>query len=158
MARQQERSALDETDLALVAALRETPDLTVKALAHRLGLPESTAAYRIRALKERGVLRGTRLQVDLGALGRPLEAIVKVRLQSHSREIVSQLYAELVAIPGVLQAFHVAGADDFHLHVAVADAQALRDLVLEHVTTHRAVRATETHLVFEVREGTAPLR
>ncbi|HRW19508.1 MAG TPA: Lrp/AsnC family transcriptional regulator [Dermatophilaceae bacterium] len=158
MARQQERSALDETDLALVAALREAPDLTVKALAHRLGLPESTAAYRIRALKERGVLRGTRLQVDLGALGRPLEAIVKVRLQSHSREIVSQLYAELVAIPGVLQAFHVAGADDFHLHVAVADAQALRDLVLEHVTTHRAVRATETHLVFEVREGTAPLR
>jgi len=158
LARQQERSALDETDLALVAALREAPDLTVKALAHRLGLPESTAAYRIRALKERGVLRGTRLQVDLGALGRPLEAIVKVRLQSHSREIVSQLYAELVAIPGVLQAFHVAGADDFHLHVAVADAQALRDLVLEHVTTHRAVRATETHLVFEVREGTAPLR
>ncbi len=148
-------SALDAVDLRLLGALVEDPTTTVKALAHRLGLAESTAAYRIRGLRDRGVVRGARLVVDLAALGRPLEAIVKVRLQSHSQELVSQLYDDLVAVPGVVRAYHVAGADDFHLHVAVADARALRDLVLDHVTVHRVVRSTETQLVFELREGTA---
>jgi DNA-binding Lrp family transcriptional regulator len=146
---------LDAVDRALLGLLVEDPEATVKAIARRLGLAESTAAYRIRGLRERGVVRGSRLVLDLAALGRPLEAIVKVRLQSHSQELVSRLYDDLVSIPGVLRAYHVAGADDFHLHVAVADAQALRDLVLDHVTVHRVVRSTETQLVFELREGAA---
>lgn len=148
---------LDDVDLVILGALLADAAVTVKALAHRLGLAESTAAYRIRALRERGVIRGTRLVVDLAALGRPLEAIVKVRLQSHSQELVIALYDDLVTVPGVLRVYHVAGADDFHLYVAVADAQALRDLVLDHITVHRVVRSTETQLVFELREGTALL-
>lgn len=157
MATEQARPAVDETDRRVLGALLEDPSATVKALAHRLGLAESTTAYRLRALRERGVVRGTRLDVDLAALGRPLEAIVKVRLQSHNQELVSRLYDDLVTVPGVLRAYHVAGADDFHLHVAVADAGALRDLVLDHITVHRVVRSTETQLVFELREGTALL-
>ena len=149
--------SIDETDRRILGALLADPTATVKALAHRLGLAESTTAYRIRSLHQRGVLRGNRLDVDLAALGRPLEAIVKVRLQSHSQDLVSSLYDDLVAVPGVLRAYHVAGADDFHLHVAVADAGALRDLVLDHITVHRVVRSTETQLVFEMREGTALL-
>ena len=39
----------------------------------------------------------------------------------------------------------------------MADAGALRDLVLDHITVHRVVRSTETQLVFELREGTALL-
>ena len=157
MATEQPRPTVDATDRAILGTLLEDPSATVRAIAHRLGLPESTTAYRLRALRDRGVVRGTRLDVDLAALGRPLEAIVKVRLQSHNQELVSRLYDDLVAVPGVLRAYHVAGADDFHLHVAVADAGALRDLVLDHITVHPVVRSTETQLVFELREGTALL-
>jgi DNA-binding Lrp family transcriptional regulator len=42
----------------------------------------------------------------------------------------------------------VAGADDYLLHIAVADSDALRDFVLEHLTTHPAVGHTETSLIF----------
>jgi DNA-binding Lrp family transcriptional regulator len=56
-------------------------------------------------------------------------------------------------VPGVLQVLHVAGQDDFHLHVAVESPQALRDLVLEHITVHRVVRQTQTQLIFEARDG-----
>nr|WP_246136350.1 Lrp/AsnC ligand binding domain-containing protein [Leekyejoonella antrihumi] len=48
----------------------------------------------------------------------------------------------------------MAGEDDFHLHVAVASAQHLRDLVLEHVTVHPVVTKTQTQLIFEERVGT----
>ncbi|GAA4601194.1 Lrp/AsnC family transcriptional regulator [Actinoplanes octamycinicus] len=148
---------LDDLDRRLLSVLAEDAAVTNKALADRLGLAESTCAYRVRALREAGVVTGTRAQLDLALLGYPLQAIVKVRLGSHTMANVNQLYAALAAAPGVIQAFHLAGADDFHLHVAVEDAAALRDFVLRHVTTHRVVRQTETHLVFEVRRGAGVL-
>ncbi|MEU4162298.1 Lrp/AsnC family transcriptional regulator [Actinoplanes sp. NPDC026670] len=149
---------LDHVDQQLLRALAEDAGVTNKALAGRLGLAESTCAYRIRALREAGVVTGARAQLDLALLGFPLQAMIKVRLGSHTMANVSQLYDALAATPGVLQAFHVAGADDFYLHVAVENAEALRDFVLRHVTSHRVVRQTETHLVFEVRPGAGVLR
>jgi DNA-binding Lrp family transcriptional regulator len=150
--------ALDTVDHQLLAALSEDAGVSNKALAGRLGLAESTCAYRVRALREAGVITGARAQLDLALLGYPLQAIIMVRLGSHTMANVNQLYDALAATPGVLQAFHVAGADDFYLHVAVENAEALRDFVLQHVTTHRVVRQTETHLVFEVRSGAGVLR
>jgi DNA-binding Lrp family transcriptional regulator len=143
--------------VAILRALVDDGRLTNKALATRLGLAESTCAYRIRSLRDRGVITGTHVQLALDLLGYPIQAVVKVRLGSHNREHVNQLYAALTRVPGVIQALHVAGEDDFHLYVAVESAQALRDLVLEHVTIHRVVRQTQTQLVFEARDGAGVL-
>lgn len=150
-------SGLDGTDLEILRALSADARLTNKALAGRLGLAESTCAYRVRQLRETGVITGSTVRLDMATLGRPIQAIIKVRLGSHNQAHVNALYADLTSAPGVLQAIHVAGEDDFHLHVAVESSQALRDLVLEHVTIHRVVRQTETQLVFEVRDGAGVL-
>ena len=143
----------DETDLHLLRVLAADSSLSNKALAERLGIPESTCAYRVRALRQRGVITGDRVTLDLAALGYPIQAVIKVRLGSHGAEHVNALYDDLVRVPGVLEAIHVAGADDFHLHVAVRSPEALRDLVLQHITVHRVVRQTETQLIFETRRG-----
>ncbi len=150
-------AGLDRTDLAILRALALDAHLTHKALSTRLGLAESTCAARIRALRDRGVIRGTQVRLALGILGFPIQAVIKVRLGSHDREHVNRLYADLTRVPGVLQALHVAGEDDFHLHVAVESPEALRDLVLEHITVHRVVRQTQTQLVFEARDGAGAL-
>ncbi len=108
----------------------------------------------MRALRERGVIRDTRIRIDGAALGFPLQAIIiKVRLANHTGAKVTALFDALADIPRVLQVFHVAGVDDFLVHVAVQDATALRDIVLEHITVHPVVRGTETQLVFELRDG-----
>lgn len=144
---------LDSLDHAILLALSADAAVTNKALAARLRVAESTCAYRVRSLRERGVIGATTIRVDPAAIGRPVQAIIKVRLGSHSLEHVNTLYDQLAAVPGAVQVFHVAGADDFYLHVAAADALALRDLVLNHITIHRVVRQTETHLVFDRKEG-----
>lgn len=148
---------LDATDLAILRALSADSGLSNKALAARLGLPESTCAYRVRALRDRDVIAGQELRLDLPSLGYPIQAVIKVRLGSHGAELVNSLYDDLVRIPGVIEAIHVAGADDFHLHVAVESPEALRDLVLQHITVHRVVRQTETQLIFETRRGVGVL-
>jgi DNA-binding Lrp family transcriptional regulator len=146
-------TALDGTDLAILAALVEDGRMTNAALAARVGVAESTCAYRVRTLRQSGVIAGIAARLNLGALGHPIQAVIKVRLGSHDREHVRDLYDHLVAVPGVLTVLHVAGEDDFHLHVAVASPEDLRDMVLEHITVHPIVRQTQTQLVFEVREG-----
>ena len=150
-------SALDELDLRLLAALVASPGRSNKALAADLGIAESTCAYRVRALRSRGVITGVRVVLDATALGLPLQGVIRVRLGRHTREGVGRLFDALVRTPGVIEVFHVAGEDDFLVHVAVEDAAALRDIVLQHITVHETVRTTETHLVFERREGIGPL-
>ncbi len=147
------KAQLDELDLEILAALSTRADVTNKALAQQLGLAESTCAHRVRSLRDRGVIRDSHVRLDVAALGYPLEAIIKVRLANHTGDKVNALFEALVATPRVLQVFHVAGVDDFLVHVAVQDAAALRDIVLEHITVHPVVRGTETQLVFELRDG-----
>ncbi len=150
---------LDGIDRAILHALTEDADVTNKELAHRLGLAESTCAYRVRQLRQRGIVRGTHVELDLKALGYPLQAVITVRLGSHSQELVQEFFDAIVRTPRVLQVFHLAGSADFLVHVAAEDAEALRDIVLDHITVHRGVRQTETHLAFELRQGigvTAP--
>lgn len=148
---------LDDVDVAILRALSTDASITNKSLAARLGLAESTCAHRVRALKARGVIRDTRARLNGAALGLPLQGIIRVRLSNHTPDGVRALYDALVAVPRVLQVFHVGGADDFLLHVAVEDAAAIRDIVLQHITIHPIVRATETHLVFELRDGAGML-
>lgn len=148
-----QHGVVDELDLRILGALIDDPQASIKDVAVLLGIPASTCAFRLRTMRTRGVITGSRLEIDPAAVGAPVQAMIRVRLGNHSRDGVEALFDALATTRGVLQVFHIAGADDFLVHVAVADAAALRDIVLERITVHHIVRATETQLVFELREG-----
>ena len=150
-------SPLDVTDLRILAELEGNGRLTNASLAARVGIAESTCVQRVRALRESGVITRFRAEIDPAALGLGIQAVIKVRLGSHSRDHVHSFHATLQRVPHALTIFHVAGEDDYLVHVAVESAEALRDLVLEHITVHPAVRHTETQLVFEVIPGAGVL-
>lgn len=152
-----QHGVVDELDLRILGTLIDDPQASIKDVALTLGVPASTCAFRLRTLRSRGVITGSRLEIDPAAVGAPVQAMIRVRLGNHSRDGVEALFNALAATSGVLQVFHIAGADDFLVHVAVADAAALRDIVLERITVHEIVRATETQLVFELREGAGVL-
>jgi DNA-binding Lrp family transcriptional regulator len=145
--------SLDDIDLAILSELAADARITNAALAQRVGVAESTSIKRLRALREAGIITGFTAQLNLAALGFPIEAVIKVRLSNHNRDHVLRFHATLTKIPGVLTAFHVAGEDDYLLHVAVRTPQDLRDLVLNHIVVHGVVQQTQTQLVFGVLPG-----
>lgn len=142
------RPVLDAVDRAILAVLAADARTPNNAVAEAVGVAPSTCLARIRALRERGVIRGFHADVDPAALGRGLQAMIAVRLRAHTRESVKEFIRDVPGLAGVVGVWHVAGADDYLLHVAVADSDALRDFVLEHLTTHPAVGHTETSLIF----------
>jgi DNA-binding Lrp family transcriptional regulator len=139
---------LDEIDRLLVRELARDARLPNNALAERAGIAPSTCLGRVRSLRERGVIRGYHADVDQTALGRPLQAMIAVRLQAHARSRIRGFVDEVAGLPEVLNVFFLAGKDDFLLHVAAASTESLRDLV-EMLSRSGDVSYTETSLIFE---------
>ncbi|WP_033257575.1 MULTISPECIES: Lrp/AsnC family transcriptional regulator [Kitasatospora] len=140
---------LDAVDRAIVRVLLADARIPNNALAQQVGVAPSTCLARVRGLRERGVIAGYHAELDLPAVGLPLQAMISVRLRAHTRQQNGSFRAVAPGLPGVLAVFHMAGSDDYLLHVAVADPDALRCFVVEHLTTHPAVAQTRTNLVFE---------
>jgi DNA-binding Lrp family transcriptional regulator len=139
---------LDEIDRQLVHELAKDARIANNALAERAGIAPSTCLGRVRSLRERGVIRGYHADVNQAALGRPLQAMIAVRLQSHARSRIRGFVAEVAHLPEVLNVFFLAGKDDFLLHVAAASTSSLRELV-ELLSSNGDVSYTETSLIFE---------
>lgn len=149
------RAELDDVDrriLRILAADARTPN---NALAAQAGIAASTCLMRVRRLQEVGVIRGFHADLDPEALGRPLQAIIAVRLQSHARAKIGQFGETMAALPGVLDVFFLAGAYDFHIHVAAESPEGLRDFVVRNLSASHDVAMTETNLIFQaIRPGT----
>jgi DNA-binding Lrp family transcriptional regulator len=144
---------LDDVDRRIVEALAADARISNAALAEQVGIAASTCLARVARLRERDVLRGFHAEVDLAALGRPLQAVVAVRLAAHDRAQIQEFTATVNALPGVLMVFHVTGQIDYLVWVAATDTQDLRRFVVDHLTTHPAVAHAETSLVYEHTRG-----
>lgn len=144
---------LDPVDRRLVDLLTADARIPNARLAELAGVAPSTALTRVRALRERGVIRGFHADLDLAALGRPLQAMIAIRLSVHSREQIESFTDHVRALPGVLSIFHMTGATDYLLWVAMADAADLREFVVEHLASDAAVAHAETSLIYEHVRG-----
>lgn len=148
-----DRQPLDDVDRALLEALSQDARIPNNRLAETVGIAPSTCVARVRALREAGVLLGYHAEIDLAALGRPLQAMIAVRLAVHARHEIDDFTRAVRKLPGVLSVFHVTGVNDYLVWVAAADAQELREFVVDHLATHRAVAHAETSLIYEHRRG-----
>lgn len=144
---------LDDIDQRIVAALRSNGRMPNNALAERVGVAASTCLTRLRSLVERGVIAGFHAEVDPAWIGRPIQAMIAVRLRGDARGAINEFSDRMAAMPGVLNVYFLAGADDFHVHVAARDPDDLRAFVVDQLSAAPEVALTETNLIFEHKRG-----
>lgn len=140
---------IDEIDRILLDQLARDGRMTNNALAAAAGIAPSTCLGRVRALVERGVIRGFHAEIDPAALGRSLQAMIAVRVHADARKHLAEFGDHMATFDEVLNVYFIAGADDYLIHVATANSDELRRFVLEHLSAHPAVASTETILIFE---------
>ena len=146
---------MDRIDSEILAALQKDGRMSNKELAADVGLAPSSCLERVRRLHQRGIITGYHAEVDPGSLGVALQAFVSVRLAQHTRDVVDAFRNHIVSLPEVVSVYHVAGQDDFVVHVAVRDADHLKDLTLDGFTTRTEVARLNTALVYEHVSETA---
>ncbi len=143
---------LDRIDLQIIRELQNNVRISNKELAAKVNLAPSTCLERVRHLWKERTLLGCHLEVDPAALGITLQAMIAVRLQRHTHELVESFQRHLFSLPEVVRIFHMAGSIDFLVHVAVKDANHLRNLAVDGFTTRKEVGHIETSLIFSTSQ------
>ncbi len=140
---------LDNLDHALLRALQLDARRTNRDLAAAVGVAPSTSLQRLRALRRRGVIRRFTAELDLTALGRPVQALVAVHVYPPSRAVLQPFRDWVHTVPEVMGIFITTGSDDFLLHVAVANTDELYSFVADRLTRHKEVMEVRTHIIYE---------
>lgn len=103
---------------------------------------------RVRALRNRGVVRGYHAEVDLAAIGRPVQALIAVRIRPPSREVIEAFRDWVRQLPETVGVVVVPGAEDFLIPSAVADTNALYAFVIDRLTQRPELADVRTSVVY----------
>lgn len=104
---------------------------------------------RTRSLRARGVITGAQLVVDLAAIGRPVQALVAVRVRPPTRANIERFRSWAATLPETLGVFVTSGSEDFLIHVAVADNDHLYSFVIDRLTERPEVADVRTSVIYE---------
>jgi Lrp/AsnC family leucine-responsive transcriptional regulator len=147
-------SEIDEKDWRLIRELREDARAPLARLSHRLGIPRVTLLDRLRALRERGVIRRFTVQLDPGLLGLGTLAFVLVRFERGGGVTQRRLAERIGQMPGVEEVHIIAGEWDLLLKVRGPSLEALGELVVDRLRDSPGIAATMTLPSFvTVKEG-----
>jgi DNA-binding Lrp family transcriptional regulator len=140
---------LDELDAAILAELQADARRTNRDVASAVGLSPTTTLDRTRSMRDRGVIRGARLDVDLPAIGRAVQALIAVRIRPPSRRNIEAFRNWAAAQSDTLGVFVTSGTEDFLIHVAVPDNESLYSFVIDKLTERPEVADVRTSVVYE---------
>jgi DNA-binding Lrp family transcriptional regulator len=142
-------AAMDDTDRAIVEALRADGRMSMRALAGLVHISRASAYARVARLERDGVITGYAALVDPVRYGYALSAYVYLDIAQRSWKSVR---GQLLSMPEVDHMALVSGEHDILLRVRARDAVSLRDVVLTRLQEIPEVRSTQTVLIFEELE------
>jgi DNA-binding Lrp family transcriptional regulator len=142
-------ATLDELDTAILRELQADARRTNRDIAAAVGVSPTTALDRTRSLRQRGVIRGALLDVDLATIGRPVQALIAVRIRPPSRRNIEGFRDWVAALPETVGVFVVSGTEDFLIHVAVEDNDRLYAFVIDRLTQRPEIADVRTSVVYE---------
>jgi len=120
---------MDGKDREIIKALQRNGRLTNQDLAAQVNLSPSPCLRRTRALEEKGVIKGYTAIVDERAYGLPVTALVRIRLSSHTGDVVKLFEKKVHETEQILECYVITGSEDYLLRVLVEDLKSYEEFV-----------------------------
>lgn len=118
---------IDEKDRLLIKLLSDDARMPVSELSKQVGLSGPATSERIRRLEANGIISRFTLEIDLAALGYPLQAIVRIKPRPGNMHIVEDM---ILNEPGFLDCDKVTGEDCFVTRLALRSTADLDPVLL----------------------------
>ncbi len=135
---------LDKLDLQIIHAMMEDAGISYADLGKKLFVSGGTIHVRIKKLQELGVVKGTKLNVDLKLLGYDITAFVGIFLEKSSLyDIVAE---ELKKIPEIIRLNYTTGNYSMFLEVVAKDINQLRFVLHDSLQKIKGIERTETFI------------
>jgi DNA-binding Lrp family transcriptional regulator len=112
---------LDTTDRQLLRELSRDATQSASALGRKLGLSQPATWRRVKRLRDAGVIRGQRLDLDAEKLGFGVTVFLGIKLATKGRVSLDDFERAVSAIPEVQTVEHILGLYDYRLRVVARD-------------------------------------
>jgi len=121
---------VDPVDREILSHLQEDGRLSNVELAERVRLSPSATLRRVRNLESTGAISGYHAVIDPKAVGRSYQVTVHTTLMLRNRETIEAFEAALIPLEEVIEAQRMFGEPDYLIRVAVADADAYEQFLI----------------------------
>jgi Lrp/AsnC family leucine-responsive transcriptional regulator len=125
---------LDTIDIRILNELQNDSSHSNVELAKRVHLSPSPCLMRVKALKDKGVIRNYVALADPKVLGLGLNVFISISLKEQSKEALAQFEQRISEHDEVMECYLMTGDSDYLIRVAVADMGALEKFILEQLT------------------------
>ncbi len=144
---------MDSIDRRILGELQRDGRVAIAELAERVGLSTTPCWRRVRRLEESGVIRGYTALLSPRALGLAIDMFVYVTMDHHQAEAFE---AAVAAQDEIVECYAMTGAQDYLLHVVVADIDAYDRFVREDLRNMPGVDRVRTSLAMKtIKQGVA---
>ncbi|TAE11145.1 MAG: winged helix-turn-helix transcriptional regulator [Bacteroidetes bacterium] len=138
---------LDKLDYQIMQVMMENAEISYADLGKKLFVSGGTIHVRIKKLQEMGVVKGTRLNVDLKNLGYDVIAFIGIYLEKSS--LYDVVAKELKKIPEIVRVNYTTGNYSMFIEVVCKDIQQLRFILHDELQKIKGIERTETLISLE---------
>ncbi len=138
---------LDKLDLQIIHEMMADAEISYAELGKKLFVSGGTIHVRIKKLEEAGVVKGTRLTVDIKQLGFDVIAFIGIFLEKSS--LYDAVARELHKIPEVVRLNYTTGNYSMFAELVCKDIGQLRHVLHDQLQKIKGIERTETLISLE---------
>lgn len=141
------KNQLDPIDTLILNELTSDARIPLIQLAKRLKVSNTLVHQRIKKLKELGVLKKARYELDEWKLGYQTSAYTQIILTDS--KLHRQVEKEMEKIPEIVECVNIAGRYALMVKIFARNNRHLRDVIYERIQEIDGVEGTNTTISFE---------
>ena len=125
------KKKLDKFDIGILNALQKDCRTSARKIGNQVGLSDTPVQTRIQNMCNDGYIKKFTAILDAKKIGYGLIGYVQARLAEHTEESLTSFMKEAVKLSEVKECYHMSGAYDFLLRVAIRDMDEYSQILLK---------------------------
>lgn len=138
---------IDKLDLSILRYVMQNAQTSYAELGKKLFVSPATVHGRVRKMEEAGIVKGTRMVVDLPSLGFDVIAFIGIYLRESS--LYDSVAREMRKIPQVVRLNYTTGTYSMFAEIVCRDITELRHVLHDQLQKVKGIERTETLISLE---------
>lgn len=139
---------MDSIDRKIIRELQKNGRITNQELATKVNLSPSPCLRRLKALEERGIIKGYSAVIDAKSYGLPLTALIRIKLDRHSEDAVRQFEDRVRRLDEVIECHVLTGSTDYFMKVLVAGLEEYEEFVRKQIHPIGDINSIDSSFVY----------
>ncbi|PUZ28189.1 transcriptional regulator AsnC [Chitinophaga parva] len=138
---------IDKLDLQIISEMMQNAEISYADLGKKLFVSGGTIHVRMKKLQELGIVKGTKLHVDLKMIGYDVIAFIGIYLEKSS--MYDTVARELRKIPEMVRLNYTTGSYSMFAEIICKDITQLRRILHDELQKIKGIERTETLISLE---------